>query len=109
MEPTRPRMPLRLRRALLVSSIAAMATVSGASAAQEMARARPVTTAGAAAPALSREPAQLTGPASPARGLQPSGSGALLLAGLLGVWTIGHRRLSVLGSRTLDPHGLRRR
>jgi hypothetical protein len=103
-------MPLRLRGALLALSIAAMATqVSGASAAPEMAGARPVPAAASAAAALSDEHAQLTGLASLLRGPQVSGSGALLVAGLLGVWAIGHRRVSAAGSRSLDPQGLRRR
>ncbi len=110
MEPSRARSVVRLRGALVVLSIAAMATqVSGASAAQELARPRPVTTAASAATARSAPPAQLTGLAGLLRDPQPSGSWALLVAGLLGIWAIGHRRLSALGSRSLDPHGLRRR
>ena len=110
MEPTRERMPLRLRGALLALSIAAMATqVSGASAAQEVDRPRPVTAAASAAAALSGEPAPLARLASLLRGPQVSGNWALLVAGFLGVFAIGHRRVSAPGSRSLDPQGLRRR
>ncbi|HEY2276318.1 MAG TPA: hypothetical protein VGH61_12510 [Steroidobacteraceae bacterium] len=110
MEPTRFRMPLRLRGALLALLMAAMATqVSGASAAQEMGSARLVTAGVAATAALSDERAQLTGLAGLLRGPPASGGWGLLVAGLIGVWAIGHRRMSVLGSRSLDPHGLRHR
>jgi hypothetical protein len=111
MEPTRIRMPLRLRGALLALLMAAMATqVSGASAAQEMGSTRVVTAGGAATAAvLPVTRAQLTALAGLLRGPPASGGWGLLAAGLIGVWAIGHRRMSVLGSRSLDPHGLRRR
>jgi hypothetical protein len=102
-------MPL-LRGALLALSIAVMASqVSSASAGQEASRPRPVTTARAATVAPSDERVGLPGLASLLRGPPVSESWALLLAGLTGVWAIGHRRMSVLGSRSLDPRGLRRR
>jgi hypothetical protein len=103
-------MPLRLRGALLALLMAAMATqVSGASASQEMGSARLVTAGGATGAALSVERAQLGGVAGLLRSPPVSGGWGLLVAGLIGVWAIGHRRMSVRGSRSLDPHGLRRR
>jgi hypothetical protein len=96
----------RLRGALLALSMAAMATqVGGASAAVESGQ-RAVAALGAASVALSGERTPLAGRASPLPG---TGGWALAVAGLLGACAIGHRRMSALGSRSLDPHGLRRR
>lgn len=109
MKSTRARTPLRLKGTLLALSIAAMATqVSGASAAQELAGSRPVTAAGAAT-ARSAEPAQPVSLASLLRGPRVSGDWALLIAGLLGVGVIGHRRMAGFGSRSLDLHSGRGR
>ena len=109
MKPASARMSSRLRGALLALSMAAMATqVGGASAAVESGP-RGVATLGAASVALSGERTQLAGLASPLPGTPVSGGWALLIAGLMGAWAIGHRRMSALGSRSLDPQGLRRR
>jgi hypothetical protein len=101
---------MSLRGVLLAISLAAMTTqVSGASAAGEVVRSRLVTTGGAATAVLSDVRAQLTGLAGLLRDPPVSGGWGLLVAGLIGVWEIGYRRMSVLGSRSLDLHGVRRR
>ena len=108
MKPTPARMPLRPRGALVALSVAAMMTqVSRASAAPERVDSRPVTTVAAAiVPPVG--PAQLAALASLWRAPPVSGGWPLLVAGLIGVWAIGHRRLSAPESRSLDPHRLRR-
>jgi hypothetical protein len=109
MKPTSARMAPRLRGALLALSMAAMATqVGGASAAVESGP-RGVVPLGAASVARSGERTALAGRASQLPGTPVSDGWGLLVASLLGAGAIGHRRMSALGSRSLDPHGLRRR
>ena len=99
----------RLRGALLALSMVALATqVSRASAAVEPGP-RGVAQLGTVSVALSAERTQLAGLATPLPGTPVSGGWALVIAGLMGTWAIGHRRMSARGSRSLDPRGLRRR
>ena len=110
MKPTRARTRLRLTGTLLALSIAAMATqVGGASAAPRMALEPPVGHVSAAIVPVPGERELLAWVASVLRGSPVPGSWALLIAGLTGVWGIGRRRISALGSGTLDPYRLRRR
>ena len=105
MKPAPARMPLCLRAALLALSIAAMLTqVSRASAAADRAGSRLLAPPGMSAAVLPSERTGLIGFASPLPGPRVPGSGALLIAGLIGGWAIGRRRLSAMGSRSLDPH-----
>jgi hypothetical protein len=110
MKPTRPSTPWRLRGAIFALSIAAMATQAGrATVAPGVAGGPPVAHVSAASVSLPGGRELLAWLASELRGPPASGSWMLLLAGLTGVWAIGRRRVSALGSRTLHPHRLLRR
>jgi hypothetical protein len=84
-----------------------MATqVSGASAAGKLAGSRPLAPVATAAwPGK----AVLRGFASLVPSPPTSGGWTLLVAGLVGVWAIGQRRISAHGSHSLDPGKLPRR
>ena len=110
MKPTRTRTRLRLKGTLLAVSIVAMATqVAGAPEAPRMGPEPPAAHLSAALVALSGEPELLARIRSVLRESPVPGSWALLIAGLTGAWAIGRRRISALGSGTLDPYRLRRR
>jgi len=110
MKPTRARSPLRLKATLFALSIAAMATqVGGASAAGAVAGLPSVAQASTAAIPIAGERELLAFLVKVLRGPPQSASWALLVAGLLGVGAIGHRRICALGSRSLDPYRVRRR
>ena len=109
MNPTRSRRLLRLKGTIFALSLAAMASqVGGATAAPREAGARPAVHLSASLP-LPGARELLAGLASPVRHAPGSGSWALLIAGLTGAWAIGRRRVSAIGSRSLDPHRLRGR
>jgi hypothetical protein len=110
MKPTRPRTPLRLRRAIFALAIAAVATqVGSATVTPGVAGQRPAALVSAARLPLPGERELLTRLASVLRGPPVSATWPLLLAGLTGVWAIGRRRVSETGSRPLDPGRLRPR
>jgi hypothetical protein len=109
MKPTRARRSLRLKATLFALAIAATATqVGGASAAPGAAGWQPVAQVSAATVPVPSERELLSWLASLSRGPPPSAGWALLVAGLIGVWAIGHRRISA-ADRSLDPYRLRRR
>lgn len=110
MKPTRAGIRLRLRAALFALSIAAMAAQAGS-----VPRAPPA----AGAVRVPRPTVTLV-PLALERGLEArlarvlrrppvSGSWALLIAGLTGVWAIGQRRMTAAAARSLDPRRLQRR
>ena len=113
MKPVRVRMPLRLKGALFALSIAAMATQAGSAPLPPRA-AEPVRAAhlSAASVLLSGKLAGKLAPlgslGSVLHGQPVSGGWALLFAGLTGIWAIGRRRTSTLGSQILEPQRLRR-
>lgn len=109
MEPARVRMPLRLKGALFALSIAAMATQAGsAPPPPREAKAVPVAHLSAASVSLASKLAPLSSLGSVLQAPPVSGGWALLFAGLTGIWAIGRRRTSTLGSRILEPQRLRR-
>jgi hypothetical protein len=108
MKPTRPRTPLRLRGTIFALSLAATATqVGGAAAAPRDAVVSPAVHLSASLlPVLG---ARELLAALPVRHAPASGNWALLVAGFVGAWAIGRRRVSASGSRSLDPQRPRRR
>jgi hypothetical protein len=110
MKPMRARTRLRLKGTLLALSIVAMATqVGGASAVARMALEPPVAHVSAAIVPVPGERELLAWITSLLRGSPAPESWALVIGGLTGVWAIGRRRISALGSGTVDPYGFRRR
>jgi hypothetical protein len=108
--PQKSRRPLALKAALFALSIVAMTTqVGGATAAPGVGA--PATHASATLIPLPDERellawlARLTGAL---HGPPVSGSWALLIAGISGVWAIGRRRTASLRSHALDLHRLQR-
>ena len=111
MEPARVRMPLRLKGALFALSIAVMATQAGSAPLPPPPRepkAVQVAHLSAASVSLSSKLAPLSSLGSVLQAPPVSGGWALLFAGLTGIWAIGRRRTSTLGSRILEPQRLRR-
>ena len=103
---------MRIKAALFALSIAAMTTqVGGATAAAGIGEPLAARVSAAAAIPLPGE-RELLGwlawLARVSRAPPVLGSWALLLAGVAGVWAIGHRRMSAPGGHSLDPYGLRR-
>jgi hypothetical protein len=107
MKPTRPRTPLRLRGTIFALSLAATATqVGGAAAAPREAGLSPAVHLSASV-LLPGERELLA--SLPVRHAPASGNWALLVAGFVGAWAIGRRRVSASGGRSLDPQRPRRR
>lgn len=113
MKPSRSRRPLRLKAALFALSIVAMTTQVGGATAPAGGGELPAAQVRAAAavplPGERELLAWLAWLTSVLRGPPVSGSWALLIAGISGVWAIGRRRMSAPGGRSLDPYRLRRR
>ncbi|HEV2227953.1 MAG TPA: hypothetical protein VGR86_03280 [Steroidobacteraceae bacterium] len=110
MKPTRARTPVRLKGAILALSFTAMATQAGSAPhALRLAGAPPAAHVSAASAAVPGERELLAWLARVMVRPPVPGSWALLVAGLASAWAIARRRMSAGGSRSLDPHRLRRR